>query len=137
MAPLARAAKRLPEPYIWEPAVTEQATVSIDKDLSPNGAAWAAMLAAAIGGAGFGVLTDMSECSARVSKLLQWYRPAGALSGVAICAMGTWIVVWSALHIRWQGKRLANERRMMFVTLMLALAAIVTTFPPFYELFGG
>jgi len=110
--------------------VSESATPS-------NGSAWAALLSAGIGCAGFGLLTDISECSTRASKVLLWYRPSGALSGVAILAIVIWLVVWAVLGARWKDRRLQNERTLMIATVILVLAGIVTTFPPFYELFGG
>ena len=103
----------------------------------PNGAAWAALLASGIGGVVFGLITDASECSARVSRFLQWYRPTGALSGVAICAIVVWAVVWAVLHARWSGKQLRHQRTLTVTILILALLALLTTFPPFYELFAG
>jgi len=113
---------------------TDARPVSLE---SPDGPAWAALLAASIGAAAFGLITDASECSARVSRSLQWYRPAGALSGVAIGAIVIWVVAWVALHVRWRGMSFQNRRTPMSAILLLALVALVTTFPPFYELFGG
>jgi hypothetical protein len=106
-------------------------------EVTPNGPAWAALLSAGIGGFGFGVLTDLSECSGRVSRMLQWYRPAGSLSGVAILAVLIWLAVWAVFHSRWKHKRIRNQRALMALTLALALAALVSTFPPFYELLGA
>jgi hypothetical protein len=103
-----------------------------------NGSAWAALLSAGIGGFAFGILTDISECSANASKLLQHcYPPAGALSGVAVCAVLVWVSAWIALHLFWNNRQIQNQRLLMVVILLLALAAFVTTFPPFYEMIGG
>lgn len=103
----------------------------------PNGPAWAALLAAGIGCVSFGVITDISESSARVSRALQWYSPAGSLSGVAMCAIVIWLIAWAALHARWRDRQLANQRTLMTATFLLILAALVTTFPPFYGLFAS
>jgi hypothetical protein len=105
--------------------------------ITPNGPAWAALLSAGIGGLGFGILTDLSECSSRVSRTLQWYRPAGSLSGVAILAVLIWLAVWGAFHSRWKHQQIRNQRTLMAVTIALSLAALLATFPPFYELLGG
>ena len=85
----------------------------------------------------FGIATDLSECSPRAAKLLLWYRPAGSLSGVAGVAILIWVVVWAALFVLWRGKRIANGRILMAIILAVGGAAIVATFPPFYELLGG
>jgi hypothetical protein len=105
-------------------------------DARPNGGAWAALLSAAIGGAAFGLLTDASECSARVAKMLNWYNPSGALSGVAISAILVWVITWILLRAKLGNKRLTNQWMPMAMTVFLVLVAIVTTFPPFYELFA-
>ena len=117
----------------------ENSNVSLtsDVEISPNGSAWAALLAAGIGGAAFGIITDLSECCPRIAKLLRWYRPAGALSGVAISAILIWIIAWAALHACWKHQRIEKQLFLMTVTCLLALSALITTFPPFYEWFGG
>jgi hypothetical protein len=116
----------------------EQTSSSPNADLeAPNGSAWAALVAAGIGGAVFGVITDISEISKPAAKALAWYKPAGALSGVAICAVLVWGVAWALLHARWRSKRLARQGLLTTVTVLLSVVAIVTTFPPFYELLGG
>jgi hypothetical protein len=102
-----------------------------------NGSAWAALLAASMGGLGFAIATDISECSARAAKALLWYRPAGSLSGVAGAAIVTWIVTWGALYLLWRKRRLASQGLLLGVTITIGLLALVATFPPLYGLFGG
>jgi hypothetical protein len=100
----------------------------------PDGSAWAALLAAGVGCAAFGLFTDLSEASARASKLLLWYRPSGSLSGVAGCAVIVWVAVWAVLHYRWRGRKLDRVGLVIVLTVLLVVIGIVTTFPPFYEL---
>jgi hypothetical protein len=101
---------------------------------APNGPAWAALLSAAIGGAAFGLLTDASEASPRLSRLLNWYHPSGSLSGVAICAVLIWAAAWLALHARWNHRALRRQKTLTAVTCLLVLLALLATFPPFYDL---
>ncbi len=103
----------------------------------PNGPAWAGLLSAAIGAIAFGIITDLSECSAKISKLLQWYRPAGALSGVGICTVVIWLTTWVVLHRRWKTSRVHNQQALMIFTITLSALSLVLTFPLFYELIGG
>jgi hypothetical protein len=110
---------------------------SVFAEDSASGAAWAALLSAGIGGLAVGLITDVSECSPRISKLLVWYHPAGALSGVAICAIIVWLISWAILHICCNGKTVKAQGMLIAVISFLAAAAVVTTFPPFYELLGG
>lgn len=116
-----------------------KASHASDANVPPNGPAWAALLSAGVGGAGFGVLTIASECSARAGRALACYRPSGSLSGVAIGAIFIWLAAWAALHLRWKNKSVANEKTLALATFLLVLAALLATFPPFYELFvkGG
>jgi hypothetical protein len=113
---------------------TRLAERSPDVDLLPNGAGWAALVAASIGAAGFGLLTVLSECSHAASKILHWYSPAGSLSGVALCAVLIWAVAWAVLHAGWKGKKLMNGSKLMMVSFALVLLALLATFPPLYDL---
>jgi len=119
-----------------EPTTSNPSSAS-EPITTANGSAWAALVSAGIGCAGFGAFTMLSECSKAMGKFLNWYNPSGALSGVAICAIVVWLAVWAVLGTRWQSQRLQNERKLMICTVVLVLVGILTTFPPFYELFGG
>jgi hypothetical protein len=113
-------------------------STTAESSASPNGSAWAALLSAGIGAFAFGVMTILSEVFTKwASRTLQWYRPSGALSGVAGCAVIVWLVVWVVLHTRWNGKQLQRHYALMITTLLLAVAALIATFPSFYELLGG
>jgi hypothetical protein len=103
----------------------------------PNGAAWAAILAAGIGCASFGVITDLAEANARVNDALAWYRPAGGLSGVAGCAIIIWLAFWALFSVRWKHRQLVATRGIIMLSLALVLIGVLATFPPFYELFVG
>jgi len=118
---------------------TETSTpAQIPDSTSAHGTAWAALFSAGIGCTAFGILTMLSECvPAMKNKGLNWYNPSGALSGVAIGAIVIWLIVWAVLGARWHNRRLENERSLMIATVVLVLVGILTTFPPFYELFGG
>jgi len=111
---------------------------SSDAASFPNGSAWAALLSGGIGSFAFGILTILSEVFPKwASRTLQWYHPSGALSGVAGAAIILWFIVWAALHFRWRNQRMQNQLALTIATILLAMAALVATFPPFYELLGG
>lgn len=93
-------------------------------------------MAAGIGCAAFGIFTDLSEVSARVGSMLNWYNPAGSLSGVAGCAIIVWAAGWVVLAARWKNRRLARPGRIMLLTILLVLAGLILTFPPFYSIFA-
>ena len=103
----------------------------------PDGAAWAAMLAAAIGCATLAFLIDLAEASKSISKHLSFYGPAGDLSGKSTLAIFIWLIAWFILHLRWKNRRIASPARVTAVTLTFILAALIASFPPFFELFAG
>ena len=101
-----------------------------------DGPVWAAILAAAIGCASFGVLVDLAEASKAVSNSLNFYSPTGDLSGKSTIAIGLWLVVWMVLHVVWKDRNLSSPRLLMRVSTILVLSALAMTFPPFINLFG-
>ena len=114
-----------------------QPAVASPSQVPANGAAWAGILAAGIGCAAFGLFTDLSEASPRIGAALNWYNPAGSLSGVAGCAVAVWLGAWIAFAIAWRNRRLRASGGIMLLTILLVLAGLVMTFPPFYALFAG
>src|SRR5438477_2967382 len=67
----------------------------------PNGLGAAAILAAAIGSATLGILALAGDAFPAVNKLLNFYTPSGALSGVSTVAVVVWFVAWFILARRW------------------------------------
>jgi hypothetical protein len=103
----------------------------------PNGPAWAAILAAGIGCAVFGLVVDLAEASKATSNALNFYKPAGDLSGKTIVAIVVWIIAWAVLHARWKNRKLRSPGRIIALTLILILLALIAVFPPFFELFAA
>jgi len=102
----------------------------------PNGPGGAAILAAGIGSATLGILAFAGDASDAVGKLLNFYNPVGALSGVTTLAIVVWLVSWFALNRAWQ------TRTISMVTVNLAAFALLAvgfllTFPPFMDLLQG
>jgi hypothetical protein len=102
----------------------------------PDGSAWAAILAAAIGCASFGLLVDLAEASKAISNLLNLYNPTGDLSGKSTISIIIWLASWALLHLIWNGKNLGSAGLVMLITVGLIVLALVMTFPPFFTLFG-
>jgi len=99
-----------------------------------NGRA-AAMLAAGIGSLVFGLLTILVQVSPAVRNALQFYQPAGQITGLTTLSVAAWLISWYILFRLWK------ERQVPFswvfaVTLLLIVLGLVGTFPPFYGLFG-
>lgn len=103
---------------------------------APSGAAWAAILAAGIGCAGFGIIVDLAEAFPRISKDLNIYNPSGDLSGKSTLAVLLWIGAWLVLHLRWKHLDIARPGRLTLISLALILLGFVAVLPPFIELFA-
>jgi hypothetical protein len=99
-----------------------------------NGRAGAATLAAGIGSCALGLFTILAAASEAIKEFLNFYKPAGALSGKTTLAVLIWLVAWVVLHSRWKDKEV-NFQGIFTWTLILIALALLGTFPPFFELF--
>lgn len=107
-----------------------------DSDAKENtGAAAAAFVAAGIGCAALGLFTTLAAISEGVKNLLNWWGPAGPLTGKTGMAVIVWIASWIALHLAWKNKS-ATIRRAFVITLLLIVVGLVGTFPTFFEMFS-
>ena len=102
----------------------------------PNGPGAAAILAAGIGCAVVGILALAGDASAAIGKMLNFYNPVGALSGVSTYAIVVWLVAWFFLNLQWRKKsvNLATVNVIAFIGLATGL---LLTFPPFMDLVQG
>jgi hypothetical protein len=103
----------------------------------PNGPVWAAILAAGIGCATLGLVIDLAEAFKSVSNALNFYNPAGDLSGKTTVAVAIWLVMWAVLHARWKNRSIPSPGKIMAVTLILIFLALIAAFPPFFGLFAA
>jgi hypothetical protein len=102
----------------------------------PNGAAGAAVLAAAIGAFTLGILALAGDASAAVAHALNVWNPTGPLSGVTAVAIMIWLATWFVLARAWRGRDL-DFRRINRLALALVIAGMLLTFPPFMDLLQG
>jgi len=106
-----------------------------DGPLEPNGPIAAALLAAGLACAAFGVLVVLAEVSTAVKELLTVSQGAGPLSGKGLGATALWVVAWGALHLVLRGRELA-WRPVARATAALVGVGLVATFPPVFQLFA-
>jgi hypothetical protein len=105
-------------------------------DTIPNGPGAAAILAAGIGCAAVGILALAGDASETIGKLLNFYNPAGPLSGVTTLAIIIWLVAWYVLNRLWQAKTVPMVRINVAAFVLLAVGFLLT-FPPFMDLLQG
>lgn len=99
-----------------------------------NGAAAAALLSAGAGSAVIGLLTTGAAISVGLKSVLNWWGPAGPLTGKTGVGIIAWLVTWTILHNRWKDRELSLTR-VLVVTLVLLALALLLTFPPVFEAF--
>ena len=63
-------------------------------EIQSNGIAAAAFVSAGIGCAALGLLTTLAQMSGGVKHVLNWWNPAGPLSGKSGVAVIIWILSW-------------------------------------------
>lgn len=99
-----------------------------------NGAAAAALLAAAIGCAVLGIFTALAHVIAPLKSFLNFYPPAGPLSGKTAMGVLAWLVSWPLLHYKLKNTNVCPVRLAVW-TGLLFLIAYITSYPIF-EHFG-
>lgn len=100
-----------------------------------NGLAAAAMLAAGLACLTLGLLTTLVAAFPFLATVLQWYHPAGALSGTSTLTVVAWLISWFILAQLWQHKQV-HFTKTAVVTLVLIVLGLAGTFPPFLGLFA-
>jgi hypothetical protein len=103
---------------------------------TPNGAAAAALLSAAIGAFALGVLALVGDAFAWAARALNLWNPTGPLSGVTSVAIAVWLVSWLALSRQWAHRQI-DLARINRLAAVLFIAGLLLTFPPFMDLLQG
>jgi hypothetical protein len=87
-----------------------------------------------VGSAVIGLLTTGAVISAGLKSALNWWGPAGPLTGKTGVGVIAWLVSWIVLHILWKDEDVAFVR-VLVVTLVLLALGLLLTFPPVFEAF--
>ncbi|HKY64004.1 MAG TPA: hypothetical protein VJR29_11340 [bacterium] len=103
------------------------------KEISKNGQAVAAILAAGIGCATLGIVTILSEMSPAIEQGLSWWNPAGPLTGKTGTAVLIWGLVWASLHWQWKHKDFLNFSSILRWSWVLIFVGVLGTFPPIFN----
>jgi hypothetical protein len=97
----------------------------------PNGAVWAAFMAAGIGAFTMGLVVLLNEAEIFVAPTL--YGPAGGVSGRTTIAVALWLIAWVFLHARWRTREVDPGRVVPAVFVLIGLG-VLGTFPPVWGL---
>lgn len=97
-----------------------------------DGAAAAAVLAAAMGIFVLGLVTSLAAAAEGVKDWLQWDDDVGPLSGKSSLALIAWLASWPLLHLA-----LFRRDGLLTITLVvsgiLVLLGMIGIFPPVFE----
>lgn len=102
----------------------------------PDGPAAAAILSSTVGCLVIGVLTVGAVISRELNMFLNFYAPAGPLSGKTTIGVLVWLCLWFILHRQWR-KRTVGLGSVFFWSCVALAIGLVLTFPPFFELFAS
>jgi hypothetical protein len=100
----------------------------------PNGPVMAALIAGGFGPAVIGLNTVLAEASPAFKNALNWWNPAGPLTGKSLVGVIAFFVAWLVLHVSLRNKDV-NVLRATTIALFLLGLGLLGTFPPFFEAF--
>lgn len=113
---------------------------NIDEPMIKNGPAAAALLAGGIATVIYGIIIVLSEGVPAFGAALNWYNPAGPLSGKTTVAVIIWLILWAILGNQWKDRDV-DFQRISTTALILLVVGFLLTIPPvfdfFIHLFGG
>ncbi|KJS31481.1 MAG: hypothetical protein VR64_11885 [Desulfatitalea sp. BRH_c12] len=99
-----------------------------------DGAISAAMLSSGIGCLVIGLLTTGAVISEWLKNALNWWNPAGPLSGKTSVGVIVWLIAWAVFHSVWKGQE-TELKKTFTISLILIAIGFALTFPPVFEAF--
>lgn len=100
------------------------------------GVASAAFVSSGIGCLVIGLMVTGAEMSEGLKNTLNWWNPAGPLTGKTGVGVIAWIVSWVILHTMWKDKDM-DFGKVFIVTLIMIALGFLLTFPPIFGLFAA
>ena len=103
---------------------------------NPSGSFAATVVSAGIGCSAIGLMTVLATAFSSIKEFLNWWNPAGPLTGKIGVGIIAWVLSWILLHMLWKDKELP-VRVVFGFSLILIFLGFLGTFPPFFEWFAG
>lgn len=116
-----------------EAKIVEKASAKVQTAV---GVASAAFVSSGIGCLVIGLMVTGAEMSAGLKNALNWWNPAGPLTGKTGVGIIAWLVSWAILNSMWKDKDM-EFGKVFVATLILIATGFLLTFPPFFELFAA
>ena len=99
-----------------------------------TGPAAAAMISGGLGTFVIGLLTTGAVSFEGLRQALNWWNPAGPLTGKTGVGVVVWLISWALLNTVWKDKEY-DLRRAFLITLIFVSVGVILTFPPVFEAF--
>lgn len=99
-----------------------------------TGPAAAALVASGIGTLVIGLMTTGAVISEGLNNFLNWWNPAGPLTGKTGVGVIVWLISWIVTHTLWKDRD-SDLGRAFTITLILIGLGVLLTFPPVFEAF--
>jgi len=100
------------------------------------GVASAAFVSSGIGCLVIGLMVTGAEMSEGLKNALNWWNPAGPLTGKTGVGIIVWMISWVILHTMWKDKDM-DFGKVFTVTLIMIALGFLLTFPPIFGLFAA
>ncbi|VAW42765.1 hypothetical protein MNBD_CHLOROFLEXI01-3375 [hydrothermal vent metagenome] len=108
--------------------------VKITETRVATGVAAATLISSGIGALVLGLMTTGAVVIEGLKGSLNWWNPAGSLTGKSSVAVIAWLISWALLNTLWKGKDV-DLRKSYIITLVLIGLGVLFTYPPFFEAF--
>jgi len=99
-----------------------------------TGVAAATLISSGIGAFVLGLMTTGAVVVEGLKGALNWWNPAGSLTGKSSVAVLAWLISWALMNTLWKGKEM-DLRKSFIITLVLIGFGVLFTYPPFFEAF--
>ena len=109
-------------------------TTSKQTNAVPTGAAAAAMISSAIGVFFIGFFTTMTGIIPGLGDFLNWWDPAGNLTGKTGLSIIIWLISWAVMNNKWKNTEY-DLGKAFKITLILIGLGVLLTFPPIFQVF--
>ncbi|HEX6387511.1 MAG TPA: hypothetical protein VF177_22815 [Anaerolineae bacterium] len=117
------------------PVIRDKEKVTVrEQAIVTTGPAAAALVASGIGTLVIGLMTTGAVLSEGLSNFLNWWDPAGPLTGKTGVAVIVWLISWIVTHTLWKDRD-SDLGKAFTITLILIGLGVLLTFPPVFEAF--
>lgn len=101
-----------------------------------NGKGAAAILAVGLGCLALGIFSFTGDAVPAAAAFFNIWTPTGPLSGVTSLAILVWLIVWFVLSRGWAARDV-DFKRVNLAAVVMIIAGLLLTFPPFMDFLQG